>query len=82
MAFLRIALSSEPVTIGVLMDSFGVSRNTVIADVHEIRESLDSLGLSLSSVAAAGYEGQALRSSRTPGTPMTQSAFCKPHSSG
>ena len=56
MAFLRIALSSEPVTIGVLMDSFGVSRNTVIADVHEIRESLDSLGLSLSSVAAAGYE--------------------------
>ena len=46
MAFLRIALSSEPVTIGVLMDSFGVSRNTVIADVREIRESLDSLGLS------------------------------------
>ena len=56
MAFLRIALSSEPVTIGVLMDSFGVSRNTVIADVREIRESLDSLGLLLSSVAAAGYE--------------------------
>ena len=56
MAFLRIALSAEPVTIGALMEAFGVSRNTVIADVREIRDALEPLGLVLSSVAASGYE--------------------------
>ena len=56
MAFLRIALSAEPVTIGALMEAFGVSRNTVIADVREIRDALEPLGLVLSSVVASGYE--------------------------
>lgn len=56
MAFLRIALSAEPVTIGALMEAFGVSRNTVIADVRVIRDALEPLGLVLSSVAASGYE--------------------------
>lgn len=56
MAFLRVALSAEPITIGTLMDTFGVSRNTVIADVREIRESIEPLGLALSSTIASGYE--------------------------
>lgn len=56
MAFLRVALSAEPITIGTLMDTFGVSRNTVIADVREIRESIEPLGLVLSSTIASGYE--------------------------
>ena len=56
MAFLRIALSTEPVTINVLMEVFGISRNTVIADVREIRDALEPLGLTLCSTVASGYE--------------------------
>lgn len=56
MAFLRIALSAEPVTIASLMDAFWVSRNTVIADVREIREALAPFGLTLASVGSSGYE--------------------------
>ena len=37
MIFLRIALSDEQETIGSLMTSFEVSRNTVIADLRDLK---------------------------------------------
>ena len=56
MALLHIVLSADSVTISSLMEAFGVSRNTVIADIREIRDALEPIGLVLASTVASGYE--------------------------
>lgn len=38
LTFLHIALSCEPTTIASLMKSFEVSRNTVLTDIHQLRD--------------------------------------------
>lgn len=55
LTFLHIALSCEPTTIASLMKSFEVSRNTVLADIHQLREELHTFDLGLSGVSGAGY---------------------------
>ena len=49
MEILYISLNSETVTIGRLMDSFEVSKNTALADIKMIREELEAWSLSTSS---------------------------------
>lgn len=56
MTFLRIALSGERETINSLASAFRVSRNTVIADIREIKRDALSAGIKLSSSAGEGYE--------------------------
>lgn len=56
MTFLRIALSGDRETIGSLMAAFEVSRNTVIADIRDLKQSVSAVGLRITSNAGAGYE--------------------------
>lgn len=53
--FLRVALCCEPVTIASLMSTFDISRNTVLADIHQLRNELIELDLGLAGVSGAGY---------------------------
>lgn len=53
--FLHVALSCEPVTIALLTSIFEVSRNTILADIHRLREELSSLDLCLPGVSGIGY---------------------------
>ncbi len=55
MAFILVALSENPVTIPSLMDEFEVSRNTIIADVRELKDEVSAKGVELSSVSNSGY---------------------------
>ncbi len=50
-----IVLSIDPVTIASLMDYFGVSRNTTIADIRELRTELCPRGLDFESSPTGGY---------------------------
>ena len=56
MEILYISLNSETVTIGRLMDSFEVSKNTALADIKMIREELEAWSLSLRSAITVGYQ--------------------------
>lgn len=55
MTLMYIALSGERITIGGLIDIFGVSRNTVIADIREMKACLASFGIRLMSYQKLGY---------------------------
>ncbi len=50
-----IALSSENITIGRLMELSGLSKNTVLGDIKGLREMLNGWGLSLGSTIKSGY---------------------------
>lgn len=56
MEILFIALNSEIVTIGRLMEYFDVSKNTALADIKALREELGGWSLSLHSAIKAGYQ--------------------------
>jgi len=55
MEIIHIALSSEKVTISHLMKLSGVSKNTILGDIKELRKVLECWGLSLSSTIKSGY---------------------------
>lgn len=55
MEIVYIALSSENITISRLMELTGVSKNTILGDVKEVRDTLESWGLTLSSTIKTGY---------------------------
>lgn len=55
MEIVHIALSSEIITINQLIESSGVSKNTVLSDLKKVREILDRWGLSLHSTIKSGY---------------------------
>ncbi|WP_317415950.1 transcription antiterminator [Thermophilibacter provencensis] len=56
MVFVRIALSGERETISSMTDTFGISRNTVISDVKELKRAVRPMGLVISSNSGMGYE--------------------------
>lgn len=51
----RIALSTNVMTISSLMQQFGVSRNTIIGDIRDLKAELVPLGLELCSSTTDGY---------------------------
>lgn len=55
MIFLYVALSDIRTTIGSLMENFEVSRNTIIADIRELKTDLSKAGLRLDSAQRTGY---------------------------
>lgn len=55
MSLLRIALSCDRVSIATLMETFEVSRNTVIADIRSIKEKVKEYRIELSSLQGSGY---------------------------
>lgn len=55
MEIVHIALSGENVSISHLMEICGVSKNTVLGDIKEVREILESWGLALESTIKSGY---------------------------
>lgn len=55
MILVYAALSAKRVTIGSLMDEFRVSRNTVIADVRDLKDRLALCDISFRSTAKDGY---------------------------
>lgn len=55
MEIVHIALSSENITINHLIESAGVSKNTVLSDLKKVREILERWGLSLHSTIKSGY---------------------------
>lgn len=55
MEIVKIALSHEVMTINRMMDLSEVSKNTILGDIKEIRETLKSWGLTLKSNIQYGY---------------------------
>ena len=55
MMLLRIALVDEKVSIKTMMSIFEISRNTVIADIRDIKERVRRFGIVLTSTQASGY---------------------------
>lgn len=55
MIFLYVSLSDKQVTINRLIEIFEVSRNTVIADIRELKQELEPIGLTLVSQPNMGY---------------------------
>ena len=55
MEILHIALSAETITISHLMKMSDVSKNTVLGDIKDVRDMLESWGLSLNSTIKSGY---------------------------
>lgn len=55
MEIVYIALSDECITISHLMKLCGVSKNTVLGDIREVRLILERWGLSLNSTIKSGY---------------------------
>lgn len=58
MEIVYIALSSENITISSLINLFGVSKNTILADIKSIRVMLQGWGLVLSTTIKDGYQVQ------------------------
>ncbi len=56
MMVMHIALSGERITIGHLIDTFEVSRNTIIADIRGIKDRLQDFGIQLQSSQKTGYQ--------------------------
>lgn len=54
--FLHIALSTQPVTTHIFSDLFDVSRNTLFADIKELKEDLEKHKILLKSAGVNGYE--------------------------
>ncbi len=55
MEVVHISLSSTNITINCLMELFGVSKNTVLSDIREVRAVLEGWGLTLNSTIKSGY---------------------------
>lgn len=55
LALLQIAASSERITISSLIDELGVSRNTIISDVREIKQRMEPFSITLTSSQQTGY---------------------------
>lgn len=55
MEIVYIALSNENITINRLMELSGVSKNTILGDIKDVREMLERWQLSLSSTIKSGY---------------------------
>jgi transcriptional antiterminator len=55
MEIITIALSAENVTINKLIDSYEVSKNTILMDIKEIKDEMNHWGLTMSSTIKSGY---------------------------
>lgn len=83
MIFLYVSLSDKQVTINRLMETFDISRNTVIADIRELKRELAPIGLTLLSQSNSGYviQGDEITLRKFIWTELQRlgSAECVPH---